>query len=68
MATILTYDMSLTMTSSNDISVSDVDLVDDHHADRGDGVHVGDITDDTTDAGADRRGNGGDQGGGHSTK
>ena len=46
----------------------DADLVDDHHADRGDGVHVGDITDDTTDAGADRRGNGGDQGGGHSTK
>ena len=28
----------------------DVDLVDDHHADRGDGVHVDDITDDTTPA------------------
>ena len=32
------------------------------------GVRVGDITDDTTDGGADRRGNGGDEGGGHSTK
>ena len=60
-STILTYKISM-------LHQHDADLVDDHHADRGDGVHVGDITDDTTDAGADRRGNGGDEGGGHSTK